>query len=290
VDLANNKKYLDAIGLTNSYLKNIDFNNNFINIRFNLLNNYINEWKQFDEFNKTEKFLLTENGNFEKLKDDQRFIQIFFLFYYRMIEKYISNNDFDDSYSMIKDFKNRYKYSETEKLFEIILNSELAALTKDNKFAEIEKKVYQLKLDFPEYNNTILKHEFNSYINKINNILSQKDFVTALKEAKLIYSKYGNDYIIKTLLINCYVQYTIDLYDKKDIDNVIKYSEEGLNIFPDEKTLINNYSSFLKNFINDDLNKKDYKKARILLNFAKEKFPKDSYLNQIDKFLSTNNY
>ncbi|MCK4798758.1 MAG: hypothetical protein KAT05_15380, partial [Spirochaetes bacterium] len=85
-------------------------------------------------------------------------------------------------------------------------------------------------------------------------------------------------------------KYTVFLYKKKDLKKVIYYSEEGLKEFPDDRTLTNNYLAFFKNFINEDIEKKNYSNARKILNMATEKFPKDNYLLKMNRFLESIDY
>ena len=127
-------------------------------------------------------------------------------------------------------------------------------------------------------------------INKIDFMLSNRAFLNALNEAKKLIIIFPDDQKVKNALLSCYVKLAIYYYENRDIKNVIYYSDEGLKKIPDNRTLRGNYIIFLKNFVNEELNKKNYREARKILNIALEKFPKDSYFVNINNELKSINY
>ncbi len=286
--LASLGQYITAIEVINSYIQFFGWNNNFLNMRFDLLTNFINNWNSFNNFIEVKNFIEKQNNLFQAIKDNKRFIEIYYFYTYKLINFFDDNNRFSDSFDLIKKFNNKYNYKEIEQLFEKIIFDEVKFLKDD--FNQIKTSLQEIKYEFPDYSKIIYKYEINNYINNINNIFKNKEFQQALNEAKKIFNLYPDEPKIKNVLLNCYINYSIYLYENKNLDSIIYYTEEGLKIFPNDRTLTNNYLAFFKNFINESIDNKDYSKARKLLNMAKEKFPNDSSIINMDKYLESIRY
>lgn len=286
--LSSDDQYITAIESINSYIQFFGWNNNFINIRFNLILNYINVWDDFANFNDVKDFIVMQNNLFQTIKDEKRFIEIYYLYLYKLIIFFDNNNKFSDSYNLIKEFKSKYSNNEIEKLFNNIIIDEIKFYKND--FNLINKRLQEIKIQFPEYSKVIYKYEIDNYINNINNFHANKDLQKALNEAKIIFNLFPKEQRIKNVLLNCYINYTFYLYENKNLDDIIYCTVDGLKIFPNDRTLLNNFLSFFINFINEAIDKKDYSKARKILNTAKEKFPNDGSLINIDKYLESLRY
>ena len=286
--LANGSDYVTAIKAINSYIQFIEWNNNFINIRFDLLMSYINAWNDFGNYKAVKDFIDKQNNMFSSIKDDNKYIEVYFFYTYKLINYYNSLNKYNDSYSLIKEFKFKYDDEKIQNLFGNILIDETNHYKDD--FNLINERLNKLKLEFPEYSEIIYKFEINNYINKINNMLKVKNYPDALNEAKKTALIFPEEQKIKNILLNCYINYTVFLYKSDSLNDIIFYTEEALKKFPNDRTLKSNYLAFFKNFINRAIEAKDYSRARKLLNTAKEKFPNDSYLLEIEKFLESKRY
>ncbi len=286
--LANNKNYIEAVEAINSYMHFFERNNNFINMRFDILMNYINDWNDFTNYIEVKNFIDKQNIIFPELKDNDKFIKVYFFYIYKLSVFNNSKEKYPESYLLIKDFNSKYVYSEIDKLFEKIVYDEVVFYKEQYDF--IENRLFELKSEFPDYSQIIYKYTINNYINKINKKIKNKDFFDALNEAKKTYILYPEDQKVKNILLNCYINYTVELYKTKSLNDIINYTEEGLEKFPNDRTLRNNYLVFFKKFINEAIDDNDYSKARKLLNTAKEKFPNDSYLFKIEKLLESKRY
>lgn len=289
VDLISKKDFNNALDLIDSYLAKMEFNNNFFLMRFGIMIDLINNWNDYNKKEEIKDLLLSENNSFESYKNHEKFKEVYLYFVSKLISHYNSINDFEESYRLIKDYNSLFNKN-GDKLFEATYTSELKFYEQQDKYEYLEERILKIKYDFPEYGQIIKKYEVIIINNKINKILTKKDYLNALDDAKKEYSIFPDDDLIKKTLLSCYVSYTIYLYESKDLNNLTIYTEEALKYFPNEKILLNNYSAFLKNFIKDSLDNNDFSKARRIYNIAKEKFPNDSYLYNIDKFLQSKNY
>ena len=289
-DLSKKNKNFEAVNTINSYIDYFDKNNKIFDTRFNLLNNYVYYWSNYNNTIDVNNFLLEQNKKYQELKNDRRFIEIYFQFTYKTITFNNKNNNYQTSYNAVKDFNALFKHKDIDKLFSNILIEEMNSYQKTNDYKKIEERLSTLKIEFSEYSGIIKNYEMIYSINKIDFMLSNRAFLNALNEAKKLIIIFPDDQKVKNALLSCYVKLAIYYYENGDIKNVIYYSDEGLKKIPDNRTLRGNYIIFLKNFVNEELNKKNYREARKILNIALEKFPKDSYFVNINNELKSINY
>lgn len=292
VDLSNRKKYLEGINLINKYFENYGISEIFTKIRFDLMGNYVNDWNDYANFTLFENYLIDENNRYEKLKNNKRFVEFYFYLIYKMVTYYNNNKNFDQSLELIKKFKSTYKHNETVKIFTNTLIDKIDSYykSKERNIEEIKSVFNQLKTDFQEYITEIQKYERIYLINNANEALNSGDIENAMSEAKKLKNIYPKDKDILALIKNCYVKYTVDFYEKRDIENTINYSIEALTQYPNDITLTNNFKAFFQNFTYEAIENKDYTKARLILNKALNIFEKESYFLQLDKILKEKNY
>jgi hypothetical protein len=286
VVLKHSKKYLEAVLLIDDFFEYFGVSNNFSDLRFDLLQDFIFEWNDYKSLKNIKNYLLTENSKFGNLKNSQRFIEIYFNFYIKIVEYFNSIKDFERSYSEIKEFNKQYKNSEMEKLFSNTLIENMVFL--ENK--SVVNKLMELTTVFPEYKSIIEDKERIFLINEANKIFNSGDYFSALNEAKKLKTIYTDDSDVLLLIKNCYVGFTIQMYNLKDFEKAISFSEESLKIFPDEKIFLNNYKVFYQDYIGDLILNKDYYKARIMINKSLELFKNESIFIQYDKNLKQKNY
>jgi hypothetical protein len=290
VILNNSKKYQQGIDLINSFLVYFGMMENLINLRFDLIGNFISDWIEYKNYEDIKNYLLNENEKYDNLKNNKRFLEIYFFFNYKTISFYSKNNNFDKAYLLIKEFNKLYKNSEMEKIFTNTLIDEAENYKKTRDIKLAMNRFLELKSIFPEYIDVINKNQKIILLNQVNELLNKGDYEKSLQFSKEIEVKYPNDNDVMLMIKNCYVKYSIYLFDKKDYDNAINVSETALSNYPDDKILKNNNKVFYQNFILELIQKKDFTKARKELNLAIIKYSDDINIIKLDKYLKENNY
>lgn len=290
VGISNNGQYRNAIEDINSYLDHIEWNETFAKMRIDLIINYVNDWEDYYNSKEFQYFLIEQNEKYPKIKDTKRYVEAYFYFIYKSISFNNKNKNYIDSYKRLKGFSSQYQHKEIDKLFANIMISEMQDLENNNDYDLISKRILEIKLDFPEYIDIIKDHEKIYSVNKINHILQANEYQKALDESKILIMVYPEDKNVILVTKNSYIKYTISLYENHDLDNLIKFTEEGLELFPNDKTLNNNYLAFFKNFVNKAIEENDMIKARKIVDLAKEKFPADKQLIKLDQYLVSKKY
>ncbi|MCK4797789.1 MAG: hypothetical protein KAT05_10420, partial [Spirochaetes bacterium] len=207
--LSNEKKYLTVIEDINSYLNYIELNDDFLKIRFDLLNNYINDWYDYDDITTVNEYLLDQNEKYSSIKNNERFIEIYFYFIYKAITYYNEKKEFFKSYELIKHFNSIYTYREVDKLFINILIDEINLYEELHDYDLISKRFFEIKLHFPEYIDEINKHEKIHLVNKINHILQNGEYLEALNTSKTLLLIHPDDYNVREVTRNSFVKYTV---------------------------------------------------------------------------------
>ncbi len=286
--LFNKNKFEEAVSDVNSYFNYFGQNEILIDDRFNILGSYVNYWNDFSNIEIFNEYLLGENNRFQNLKNNVKFIEIYMLFIYKCISNFDNFNNFNNSYRMIKDFNKLFTHNDINELFKKIVIDELDSYKNKNNFKDLKDRCEKIKYEFPEYSNIVIEYKKYYLLNWTYDLLIKQDFTLALSEAKLLYEEYPFDDKVRIRFKECFAKISIYYFEKNDLEQVIKYSEEGLSYFPKDTLLENNYLTFFKNLFNESLNKKDYQKAEEILNIALKKFPDDAYLNRAKTELNKN--
>ncbi|OHD15639.1 MAG: hypothetical protein A2086_02345 [Spirochaetes bacterium GWD1_27_9] len=290
VKISGQKKYQEAIQAINNYIDNFGVNQNFLKIRMDLLANYVVDFNDYSNYNSINDYMLAENERYSDQKDNKRFLELYFHLIYKTSEYFISIKDYEKSYNVLKDFNFRYKNSDSEKIFHNTLLSELNYLNSIKDKDQIKNLFINLKTLFPEYLKKINEFERLFLLNEITELITKNQYENALLEVKKLKAIYSKDNDLLAVQKNCYIKYTVSLYESKDLERTIFFSEEALKEFPNDITFLNNYKAFFQNFFYEAYQKKDYSKARKIINLAKEKFPKDDYFVQMDRALQDKKY
>lgn len=290
VDLSSKKDYITAISLIDRYFDILGFSELFIKMRFDIMNNYIVEWSDYNKFDEVKSYLLSENNRFDKLKNNKRFIDTYFQVVYKMVILYNKNGEYEKSLALLKLFNQDFKSNETPKLFTNCLIDYFNTFYQNKEYQKFQEIVASLKLEYKEFLGEITKQERVFSINFVNDIITKGEIEKALSEIKKLKISFPRDSDLLTLQKSCYVKYTISFYEKRDIDSTIKFSLEALSIFPQDSTIINNFKAFLQNFIYESIEKSDFSRARTLVNRAIDLFGKETYYMQADALLRSKNY
>jgi len=290
--LSNKKDYDTIFNDINSFLSHFGLEEKIVNLRYEIIGKFINEFNDFKNYEKIEKFLLEQKNLFVKDKtiNEKKFLEIYSYFVYKVTNHLSKNKNFNEAFDLIKRAKRYFNNPEFEKIFNNILVEIINNYTKKNDFDYLENIIVKLKGDFPEYINTIRIFEKSNILAKINKLTIDKKFEEAFKEIERVYNDYKDDNDFESIHINLYVKYIQNFYDNNDIENVIKYSDIALNIFRNNKIILNNYRAYLINFIIKQVNAKNFKDARQYLNIALSKFSDENILKDLDRKLKELNY
>jgi hypothetical protein len=283
--LENGSYYKNAFDLINKFLTDNPNNDEIIDFRFKLLGNYIYEWNDYDNFNDVNNYILYQNNLFDYLKDDSQFVDIYINLIYKQAGFYDKNLRFADSYNLIKFFNNRFSSPKIKNIFNNVMLDEFNYYKKNNRQSDYLSRGNELINEFYQFAETINKIKISYITEWVYSLSHTGNYINAISEYKKLYNENKNDTTVKNNLLNLYVDYTIKLYYNKDTDNMIKYCDEALSIFPDNQTLNNNYLSFLLNTINEQSSNGNIKKAKEILNIAKKRFPENQKVLSAEKNL-----
>lgn len=282
--LSNNNKYETLFNDISSFFTYFGLEENIVKVRYELIAKFVTDFKNFDEYEKMENFLLEQKDLFVKDKDinEKKFFEIHSYFIYITTNYLIKNKEFDKAFEIIKRANLYYNNSEFEKIFNNILLEILNNYTKNDNFEYFEQKIINLKANFPQYIKTIRLFEKNNFLIKINKLINSKKFKDAFNEIDHLYFEYKDDQDFKDIYLNLYIKYIDNFYTNNDIENVIKNSEIALTIFKDNKIILNNYKVYLYNYIIKNLNLKNFIEAKKYLNIALQKFLDDRDFKNIE--------
>jgi len=288
VILSNSKKYKTAITLIDSYFEKFGLNFSFKDIRNGLLYNYIYDLSDINDYQNIKKYLISENEKFSQIKDDSKFIETYFYLLYKIVKNNNQKNDFDKSFNEIKEFNNKYKYKETQNVFNETLIKNIKYLSKETNL--VLDLLNKCRSTFPEYISVINDNERIVLYNEVSNLLDQKKYSSALNESKKLNIIYPLDKDVLNLMKNCYVSLSIQYYEDKDYEKAISISEEAMKIFYNDKIFYNNYKVFYQDYILNLFQKKDFTKARKINNQAMEIFKNEAIFLKFDQNLKNENY
>ncbi len=284
-NLSQGKKYREAFGLLNDFLKKNPGNPDITDFRYKLLNNYVYQWNDYNNFDGMNDYLLGQNELFENLKGSKEFADIYLGFINKEIENLDKNGRYADSYGLVKNYNSRFNNSETRNVFSNILKDEFDSYRNTGDTSIYNTRSAELLNDFPDYADIIGKYKKYYLADRAYSLMKSNNYANAISEYKQVYFENRDDPEVRNNLINLYVNYTTKLYNQNDIKDMIKYCDEALSLFPDNYTLKNNYLSFFINLINNAINNNDIKKAKSLVKTARTKFPDNDTLQSIDRSL-----
>lgn len=287
VNLYNLEKYYKTIELVNCFFIYFYQNQNFINLRNDALYEIIKDFNDYENFELTNTYLITQNNLFNNLTNSKEFKKIYNMFFYKNLIVNIESKNFKKNYLNFNILINLYTDEHTILFFELIIDNELKSYENYN---VIFDKIFDLKLLYPNYIELLNKYQFHYQKEDIKNLLAEADFNKALEKAKSLYVNNHSDSSIKNILIDCYLSYSNHLYKNNSFNDLIKIIDESLSYFPDNITMNNNYLNYYKNYIDEYINEKKYNKARQIYNLAIEKFSNNDYLIKINKILQDLKY
>ena len=178
------KDYITAISLIDRYFDILGFSELFIKMRFDIMNNYIVEWSDYNKFDEVKSYLLSENNRFDKLKNNKRFIDTYFQVVYKMVILYNKNGEYEKSLALLKLFNQDFKSNETPKLFTNCLIDYFNTFYQNKEYQKFQEIVASLKLEYKEFLGEITKQERVFSINFVNDIITKGEIEKPYRKSK----------------------------------------------------------------------------------------------------------
>ncbi len=286
--LITNKKFEEAISVLDWYLSSIGNNSDILSMKVAVIQDYIRDWQDFNNFDKLKNYLDRELSL--HVIDKNIVLDIYRYSYSKTVSFFNSEHKYEKSFQLISDFNklNDVKNTNSFKdIFVATINNFALYSANESKNRELVESYFDnLSTMFQQWGDLIKDYRKMYYLVTTQSLVKSEKYSEAFDEIAKLENKYSNsDPKIREIKLESYIAYTVYLYEKGDYKNTILYCDMALKEFPNDSTIQNNYKAFLNNFIVSHYNKREDAIVKYVLNKALEEFPSDKnfiiYRNQM---------
>lgn len=294
VFLMKQKKYEAAVELVNAYLDYFGFSRDFMDLRFDLLHNYVVTWRDYKRIKEVSRFLLRENGRYPGYVDDKRFGELYYYYLCSVLNYYVNNKEYDAALETLVEMNSRYLADERneDKVYSVLLHiHKQYDNAREKQYKVTEKYLKLFKRVLPEYSGIYDKINDYHYDELINEDFRNKDYEAGIEKFYTYMKIYRNDSRLLAKIKDAYLEIIINHYEKEDYERAIKYNEIALEKFANDPVLTKNLKVLLKKYIEDDYyNTRNYTRSRKTVNKALLYFPDDKVFITFDSDLRKIHY